>query len=396
MKQLTKKEAQDHIHSIFEFINSGKTQMGDYTYYGHPGFYFFHTKEDLNTKIDQYLNKKFYDEYDIYYIANMLIRYMLGKYDSHTKVKFKNNDCLPIQCKVQNGYVHIINLSPDLDNLIGATLVSINNIEIGKIMEEIEKITCYSTAEYLQTNLEVSLCNLNILKSLPSMNRASDSITFTVLYKDQMQEINFKSDTLLKDFHKTSPENYSYTIIEDCIVIYYNACKDKEKMDNLIEIIKHISQENDINNYIVDLRNNGGGDSKIVGSLIEYLKNKNIVVLINEKVFSSGRMAYVDLKRIGAYSVGTDISTSLNCFGNVPGPLEMNDLGLVVQRSSTYWLYNDLNCKGYNKDSFAEYFKTRKELLEPVLLHPDCYVYLSVDDIINNKDVQLEKALVLG
>ncbi|MEG2457787.1 MAG: hypothetical protein RSB41_02735 [Bacilli bacterium] len=67
---------------------------------------------------------------------------------------------------------------------------------------------------------------------------------------------------------------------------------------------------------------------------------------------------------------------------------------MSVRRSSSYWLYDsELKCTGYRKDSFFEYFKSRKELLEPVILHPDCYVYLSVNDIISNNDLQLEEAL---
>ena len=111
-------------------------------------------------------------------------------------------------------------------------------------------------------------------------------------------------------------------------------------------------------------------------------------------MFSSGRMAFVDLKRIGAYSIGTDISTSLNCFGNTPGEYILEDLGLVVKRSSTYWLYDkDFNCTGYIKENFNDFFESRKELLEPIFLHPDKYIKYKLEDIINNNDIALKEAL---
>lgn len=159
-------------------------------------------------------------------------------------------------------------------------------------------------------------------------------------------------------------------------------------------LINNLNLIRDIDNYIIDIRNNAGGSSTIIKPLLEFLKGKKIIVLINEKVFSSGRMAYVDLKNIGAYSIGSDISTSLNCFGNVPGEFLLKDLDLFVKRSSTYWYYDEnLLCHGFEKDTFSLYFRNRKKLLEPKILHPDEYIIPSIDDILNNRDPQLEAAI---
>ena len=45
------------------------------------------------------------------------------------------------------------------------------------------------------------------------------------------------------------------------------------------------------------------------------------------------------------------------------------------------------------KDEFNTYFNNKKELLEPVLLHPDKYVYLTKEDIINEYDKQMKEAI---
>lgn len=391
---LAKKDAKKCIDSILNFIDSGEVRTEDDIFYGHPGFYFFHTKEELDNRLNQYLNKDFYDRYDIYYISNLLINYMLGKYDSHTKVKFNNTTYLPIKFKIQNEHVYIINCSPELEDVIGSIIVSINDIDINKILDELEKIIGYSTIEFLRANQESSLCDLEILRSLPCVNSNSNVITFKILQNNQLKDISLNSSELPPKIINITPENYSFEMVDDCLIMHYNSCNDKEKMCILIEKIRTVAEKNNINNYIVDLRNNGGGDSRIIQPLIDYLNGKNIVVLINEKVFSSGRMAFVELKKIGAYAIGTDISTSLNAFGNVPGKFEIQDLDLSVQRSSTYWLYDiQLQCTGYRKNSFFDYFTSRRELLEPVLLHPDLYVELSVNDIIHNNDLQLNAAL---
>ena len=105
-------------------------------------------------------------------------------------------------------------------------------------------------------------------------------------------------------------------------------------------------------------------------------------------------MALVELKKIGAYIIGTDIGTSLNCFGNCPSNLDIDKLNLIVISSSTYWYYDkELSLTGYEKDEFNTYFNNKKELLEPVLLHPDKYVYLTKEDIINEYDEQKKEAI---
>ncbi len=320
---------------------------------------------------------------------------MLGKYDSHTGVSFLNNVFLPLDFKIENDKVYVINQSMDLENLIGGVVIAINGIDINKILEELETIISYSTLEFLKSKQTFYLRDLPVLKSLPSIDSNIDVISFKIKVNGKDKLIEFSTNDIQSCIIKNKVKNYSYEVYDNCIVVHYTRCVDDDnEMKLLIEKLKVISEEKQINNYVIDLRGNTGGDSQIIKPLLEYLRDKNIVVLVNEEVFSSARMAYVDLKRIGAYSIGTDISTSLNCFGNVPGALKLDELGLIVKRSSTYWYYDEkFDCKGYRKGEFYNYFKNRKKLLKPVILKPDMYVYLSVSDIVNKKDPQLETAI---
>ena len=54
---------------------------------------------------------------------------------------------------------------------------------------------------------------------------------------------------------------------------------------------------------------------------------------------------------------------------------------------------DNYNCIGYNKNTFTDYFKDKKELLEPKIIEPDEYVKPTINDIINDNDIILEKAL---
>lgn len=335
MFKLNKKEAEYYLIKIFDFIENG-----DSIFKGHPGLYFFHTKTELKEKINELLSENEYDEFDLYYITSLLIKFMLGRYDSHTKVSFKENIYIPIDFTVEENSLYITNITPIYKKLIGCKLLKVNNIDIQKILCELEEIICYSTKEHLLVMIQSFLSDVNVLKSLPSI--------------------------------ENNTEEFIYTILND----------NNEKEDN------------NIKNYIIDLRYNGGGSSSVIKPLINFLKDKNIVALVNEYVFSSGRMALVELKKIGAYIIGTDIGTSLNCFGNCPSNLDIDKLNLRVASSSTYWYYDkELSLTGYEKDEFNTCFNNKKELLEPVLLHPDKYVYLTKEDIINEYDKQMAEAV---
>ena len=386
------KETRATISKIFNYIESGmeKTSFGDF--YGHPGLYFFHTKEEFSTMLDKYLDKESYDRYDIYYIVEKLIKFLLDKYDSHTKLYFKNSIYFTISFKIQDNDFYIVNIIDKYKDVVGGKLVSINNIPVEKIVYELEQIINYSTEEYKNIMLTSDIKQLYILRSLPSINNNIDKITYQINCDGKMINVSFKEMERYDKLESTAKENYTYEKVDDILIIHYNSCKDIEKMKKLVEKLKVI--ENDINYYIVDIRNNSGGFSNINHILIDFLTGKSIVTLINETVFSSGRMMLVDLKNIGSYVIGTNISTSLNAFGNVPGGLEVEKLDLIVKRSNTYWYYDEnLKCQGFTKDNFSSYFKDKKELLKPKVIEPDEYVYNTVDDIISNKDSQLERAI---
>lgn len=357
MFKLNKKELEDYLIKIFDFIENGDSKFN-----GHPGLYFFHAKTELKEKINELLSENEYDEFDLYYITSLLIKFMLGRYDSHTKVSFKDNVYIPIDFTVEENSLYITKITPIYKKIIGGKLLKINNIDIQRILCELEEIICYSTKEHLSVMIQSFLSDVNVLKSLPSIENNTEKFIYTILNDNNEKEnITFNINNLPEFYSVQFPENYSTEVINDCCIIHYNSCRDKDKMEQLVSKLK---EESNIKNYIIDLRYNGGGNSSVIKPLINFLKDKNIVALVNEYVFSSGRMALVELKKIGAYIIGTDIGTSLNCFGNCPSNLDIDKLNLIVTSSSTYWYYDkELSLTGYEKDEFNTYFNNKKNYL---------------------------------
>ena len=183
MFKLNKKELEDYLIKIFDFIENGDSKFN-----GHPGLYFFHTKKELEEKINELLNKNKYDEFDIYYITSLLIKFMLGRYDSHTKVSFKDNVYIPIDFTVEENSLYITNITPIYKKLIGCKLLKINNIDIQKILYELEEIICYSTKEHLLVMIQSFLSDVNVLKSLPSIENNTKEFIYTILNDNNEKE----------------------------------------------------------------------------------------------------------------------------------------------------------------------------------------------------------------
>lgn len=65
----------------------------------HIDMYFNISKDELNNFIEELLTKYELDnKYDLYYIANVIIKKLFSRFDSHTKIVWKNADFnLPIR-----------------------------------------------------------------------------------------------------------------------------------------------------------------------------------------------------------------------------------------------------------------------------------------------------------
>ena len=381
---MNKIELINEINSIVDFGVNGYVKRDDREFHGHPNFYILHTKEEFDKELNRVIpNKETYDRYDLFYYSNYMFKYMLNQYDSHTFVVFMNSFLLPIKIRIINDFPYIV----DGVNVIkGSRIQKINGVDIVDIIKNIESIICYASSDYLKISLEDCLNDINVLKSLPAIN-IHDEIIITT----DKGEYKFDLNNLDKYIDKTQKENYQLDVVDRTAVISYKSCKDIDKMNELVDKLNNLDG---IDNYIVDLRGNGGGQSAVNGPLVSFLKDKNVVVLCDERVFSSARMCLVDLKRNGAKIIGTRPGTPINCFGNNVMKKSLFDMKLEFKGSATYWYYDDnYRCHGYYKDNFKEELANNPHILDIVFLDVDEEKELTLDDYINHKDSVLEYAL---
>lgn len=367
----------------------------------HLDMYFNINKEELNNYIEKLLSQyELKDNYDLYYIANVIIKKLFGRFDSHTYLIWNDADFnLPIRLKYIEDKLYIIRTDEDNKDLLYGQILKINNIKIEKLIEEIKNMTAYSTNGFLQIKIETILYNGVKLKSLPSIDSNIHEFEYEILIDNQIIKRKLKKQTKdLIDINKMK-KNYSYKVMDDSIYIVYNSCSEEYagQMSELVNKIKKISEEKNIDNFIIDLRGNMGGNADYIQPLIEFLKGKKIITLTNNYIFSGGRWAIIDLKNIESIFVGTEIGTTLNCFGNVSRQIISKYILPVAHK---YFYYDNVTKSMKQVKAKEEFikFKNNSEnqtYFKPQIFEPDYYVDNSIEDYKNGYDRQLDSALLL-
>jgi hypothetical protein len=145
-----------------------------------------------------------------------------------------------------------------------------------------------------------------------------------------------------------------------------------------------------IDTIIIDIRGNTGGNSSLNKILMDFIKensNKKLICLTDYRVFSGGRYALIDLINLGATTIGEEISTPINCYGNSNW---INIDGHNFSVSECYF-HPLLEFSASSKKEFQE--KTTNDILLPYIFIPDILIEAGKEDYIQGVDTILNYAL---
>ncbi len=348
------------------------------------------SEEELNDIYNSLINRMdVKDKYTFFYMMNYIIKRLSGLEDAHTEYEFV--EPLPINFKIIENEI-LINYP---ERLKGSSLLAINDKDINKIVGELEEIITYGTEGRRRSKIEDYLFNRVALLSLPSL-RGNNKVVYKIQKLDgEIEELEFDNvqkykeemfDTIEYLFGK--PGKYE---IRDNILIYKHSSVQPQFETRIIESIDRLRREDlsNVSKIIIDLRGNTGGNSKLNDYLMDFLKenvDKDLLVLTDYRVFSAGRYALVDLLKLGATTIGEEIGTPINCFG------ETNRINVDYYSfaSSSAYFYPG-KCGVKNKDDFKRFVVD--EIRKPIFFKPDIYVSTSKADYINGIDTILEYAL---
>lgn len=308
--------------------------------------------------------------------------------DAHTKlINFDNpnSSSYPIELYwFQDGY-YIINTSEEYKNLIGKKIISINNKDISEIVSKLNASVCNDNLSNVQCQIPSLISNPVVLKAYKIIdndtctfelsdkdNKTKDSIALTPSKLNSIKFVEDSSDriSLIKSCNLSKLE---YIDSENAVYLRFDTCKLFNKIfSDALDKINTTKAKS----FIIDIRNNGGGNSAGVDTLLELCKSIQndikIYVIIGRNTFSSAIIYADNLKnQINCTFYGEPTSGSPNHYGEVR-KLTLPNSKLIVQYSTKYFNFIDT---------------TEKSFL------PDVYVNLSIDDYLNNSDAVLKKIL---
>lgn len=357
----------------------------------HPAPYYSISKSELLKYIDEYIsNYKITNDYDFQYIFRCIIKKLNGSLDTHTGLRFNQRRYLPVILKVFDNKVYIVQTDDSHKNLLGLKIQKLNNIDINQIISEIEHCYSYNTEGWRKHGIERILCDIEGILMLPSIDSECNDIIFECLNENgDIINVLFNVNDEYENIQST--ENYVYSIIDDNMALKYSLCSEQydSQMADTIEKLNDILENNKINNFILDIRDNIGGNSSIINKLVDYLKTKRlkIVILTNGNVYSSGLNVIQKMNCLDPCLIGGQPGSTVNHFGALDCQFYLPNTNIKAVISTKYL---GKNYVARNKEEFN--LMDRSELHE-YYIEPDILIDKTLADYLNDTDSIMEAAL---
>lgn len=170
--------------------------------------------------------------------------------------------------------------------------------------------------------------------------------------------------------------------IPDAKTLYfkYNACRDAEAFGKLVNGTLGFIEQNDVERFVLDLRHNGGGDSRIFFPLKLWLATSDfnrpgrLFVILGRRTFSSAVLNALEMRHMNVIFVGEPTGGRPNHYGEVR-TFRLPNSGLTVSYSTKYFRkIKDADPPAVQPDilvepTFEQWKDGRDPVLEAVLAH---------------------------
>lgn len=251
-------------------------------------------------------------------------------------------------------------------------IISINGMTVEELYKKFVPLMNYETKEWLNAKIDRNINNRYFYEML-GIDIEQDLIIKTIDNEEIISKI--VDEKSLQNNRRQRA--YSYKIIDNEILIFrYRACREEPDYpfaDFISDLTAKIEKHN-VKKYVLDLRNNGGGNSEILNPFQTLVREKQLegVLIIDNGVFSAGRFAVARFKKeFNSPLIGEPTGGAVKSYGNCP-PLELE--GKHFSASQKFFDFSDVV-------DYEGGFR------------PDIYVPTTVEDLNNHYDRPLSVAL---
>lgn len=278
--------------------------------------------------------------------------------DAHTTLIPRVNRYLPFEFYWFAEGLHVIAAAPELREWLGAKVIAVEEQSIEVVIDALTGILShenqafvmsllpsYLSAAELLYGLEICDSTENIQLTLQKDGAKPTELTVKTISSAERRENFIRLEQDLPElplYRQRRNQSIWFTdAAPDCIYVQYNACR--ETLDcPMIEVFEDLMVRIDDQQpakIVIDLRDNGGGDSTLLEPLIRDLSELpvKIFVIIGRNTFSSALLNSFALQRLaGATVVGEPSGGKPNCYGEVQY-LTLNNSKMQIRYSTQYY-----------------------------------------------------------
>jgi hypothetical protein len=224
-------------------------------------------------------------------------------------------------------------------------LTTINGHTINDILRRFKTIISDDNPSFFSSRLLEMLNNPVILKGLSIIDNTSESVFQFRGSDGKIINRVIRAIPMIKTGSQLAPYAFNYDELTGTLNFKYRDCRNESALpfSTFNKTMYAYVAAKHPKRMVIDLRDNGGGNSGILDPFIDSLKNSylntkgKLFVLIGRQTFSSAIMNAVDLKRnTNAILVGEPTSGSVNHYGEVRG-FRLPHSRMMVDYSTRYW-----------------------------------------------------------
>jgi hypothetical protein len=312
--------------------------------------------------------------------------------NEHTNINFKDATIFPLLFYWFEEGIFLVRADVDYRKYLYAQVIEVNHRPILAVIQSLSTLLPDKNEGAIKTETPQFLSSptfmngLNILSSRDSillkLCRAGDTMIISVPAKAAADITLTKYKPPQIPLRHSSKKNYWYHYDSSADFIYFNYSKCTEDpaypfSEFQKDFFRDVAQKNP-GKLIIDLRDNGGGNERILFPFIEELyssglnRPNKVYVLIGRKTFSSALLNVLDIEdKIKITTIGESTSGSINHFGEVQF-FQLPESGLKVSYSTKHFIRN-------------------KEMDGPV--NPDIVIPETLSDFTNGTDSTLNYAI---
>ena len=318
---------------------------------------------------------------DDYEIQAQIAKIVASIGDSHTWVSLPVNLLLPLELYWFCDGIYVVSTSSEYNDMMHCRITTINGVSIDEVISALKPIVSYENDAFLKSQLTKYLPAIELLYGLEIVDEVDSlEVSFEDKNNDkkklevksfELREAkeklksninNIVSECRLPLYRKNNDKNYWFEYLQSFKTVYfkYKSCKDMISKSVSVfgkELIRFIN-ENDIENVVIDMRNNSGGNSALLDPFIDNLANcgtvnkkGNLFVIVGRETFSSALLNVFSLKeKTNAIFLGEPTGGKPNCYGEVER-FSLKNSGLIICYSTKYYkIIEDDNLPSFMPD----------------------------------------------